>query len=59
MPRDVRDTLEHRPLVGRGVCLNHEVAQHRPQHDVHLGEGELGAETPPGATAERQPPGAG
>ena len=51
--RRVRHAARVHLLVGRRGRLDHEVAQHRSQHDVHLDVGEDGADATPGAAAER------
>lgn len=44
--RGVGDSAEMHLLIGGRVGLDPEILQHRPQHDVHLGGDELGAEAP-------------
>ena len=53
--RGVGDSPEMRLLIGGGIGLDPEILQHRPQHDVHFGDGEISADAPPCSATERQP----
>src|ERR1700733_6485457 len=49
------DPTEIRLLIGGGIGLNPEIAQYRSQHDIHLGDCEISAQTPACSATERQP----
>ena len=53
--RGMGDPPEIRLLVGGSIGLDREVLQHRSQHDIHLGDREVGADAPSRPATERQP----
>ena len=55
LSRDVGDSPEMGLLIGGVIGLDPEILQHRSQHDVHLGDGEISADASPCSATERQP----
>ena len=49
------DSPEMRLLIGGGIGLDPEVLQYRSQHDIHLGDREVGADAPSRSATEREP----
>ena len=49
------DSPEIRLLIGGGIGLDPEILQHPPQHDIHFGDCEISADTPPRSATERKP----